>query len=237
MRKAFTLLELLVTVVIIGIILAILLPTMGRVRGGARRVQCMNNLRQHGIAWYLYLDDHDEFFPAYGVIPLLGGADYSSFGGKQGSHYAVNYGAQYRVLNRYLDIYSEDDKGALEIFHCPDDIKDIGVNPPQTSFDFNGNSYNFNGSILAYVLPTGFRLRPLSTITSPRNKVYLEMCAQSNNPGHGGKGNTLPANPVSVMVLFVDGHVAGPFLYGDDFDSDPNTDRPVINDPNGPDAP
>ena len=78
MKKAFTLLELLVTIVIIALLGALLIPTMGRAREFARRAQCTNNLRQHGIAWYLYLDDHDEYFPVVGHS--------SGYGGKAGDY-------------------------------------------------------------------------------------------------------------------------------------------------------
>ncbi|MDP3790418.1 MAG: DUF1559 domain-containing protein [Candidatus Omnitrophota bacterium] len=59
----FTLLELLVVLVIIGILAALLIPALGKAREGARRVACANNLRQIGIAVHMYLDDHDGFFP------------------------------------------------------------------------------------------------------------------------------------------------------------------------------
>ena len=62
-EKAFTLLELLVVIVIIGLLAALLLPAFGRAREGARRAMCANNLRQIGIAWHMYLDDHNETFP------------------------------------------------------------------------------------------------------------------------------------------------------------------------------
>ena len=111
-RKAFTLIELLVTIVIIGILMSILLPAMGMAREHARCAQCANNLRQIGIAWHLYLDDHDEMFPVD-----IGG---TAFGGKQGRGDG-SATAEERPLNPYLDIYSEDDVGALELFHCPSD--------------------------------------------------------------------------------------------------------------------
>ncbi|GAF88660.1 unnamed protein product, partial [marine sediment metagenome] len=66
-KKAFTLIELLVVIAIVGIIAAFLVPAMGSVRENARRSQCANNLRQIGIAWHLYLDDHNEKFPPEGV--------------------------------------------------------------------------------------------------------------------------------------------------------------------------
>ncbi len=62
----FTLIELLVIMAIIGIIISFLVPAIGKVKDNARRAQCINNLRQIGMAFYLYLDDHDEMFPPGG---------------------------------------------------------------------------------------------------------------------------------------------------------------------------
>jgi prepilin-type processing-associated H-X9-DG protein len=62
--------------------------------------------------------------------------------------------------------------------------------------------------------------RPLSTITSLHDKVYLERCIEFKYPGHGGGGPDLISFPfrIPVMVLFVDGHVAGLFFWDDDFE-------------------
>ncbi len=49
-RHAFTVLELLVTITIIGILLAVLLPAIGAAREAARRVQCVNHMREIGLA-------------------------------------------------------------------------------------------------------------------------------------------------------------------------------------------
>ena len=68
-KKAFTLLELLVLMVILGVLAVILLPVIGSSREAAKRVQCANNLRQHGIAWSMYLDEHNDFFPQYDWPP------------------------------------------------------------------------------------------------------------------------------------------------------------------------
>lgn len=58
-KRGFTLIELLVVIVILGILMALLVPAFGRARESARCAFCANNLRQFGIAFHLYVDDND----------------------------------------------------------------------------------------------------------------------------------------------------------------------------------
>ncbi len=64
MRKAFTLIELLVVVAIIALLVAILVPTLSNARYQARSVVCGSNLRQIGLAFRFYCDDHRLYGPS-----------------------------------------------------------------------------------------------------------------------------------------------------------------------------
>jgi prepilin-type N-terminal cleavage/methylation domain-containing protein/prepilin-type processing-associated H-X9-DG protein len=244
-KKGFTLIELLVVIAIIGILTGFLLPAMGMVREHARQAQCINNLRQHGIAWYLYLDDHNDCFPPSRYRPQDGGVWSMDQGGKTGAGYTEDgqEGAKYRVLNKYLDIASSSSP-AVQVFHCPNDNKPTwrnGSYPECTNFDHYGNSYKPNGAVLCFT-PGGLSPlqgvpRPISTVTNPKNKVWLECCNYIGLPGHTGKGMhgfDEDSWQAPGMVLFVDGHASGPFIDQEDFGYtvSPFFEKPVLSSPN-----
>jgi prepilin-type N-terminal cleavage/methylation domain-containing protein len=62
-RKGFTLIELLVVIAIIALLAAILFPVFAGAREKARQTACLNNNKQLGLAFVMYLGDYDETYP------------------------------------------------------------------------------------------------------------------------------------------------------------------------------
>ncbi len=86
---AFTLIELLTVIAIIGILAAILIPVVGEVREQAKVAQCKVHLRDIGTAVHLYATDHDDMIPPH--IPAGGSAPSSEWGSRVDIHGVLGF--------------------------------------------------------------------------------------------------------------------------------------------------
>lgn len=99
-KTGFTLIELLVVIAIIGILAAMLLPSLSRAKGSALRISCLNSLRQMGLATQMYVTDNSDFYPP-----------------RDGTS---------RWPDRLYDNYGKN----LKLLLCPSDHQDLSQNPP-----------------------------------------------------------------------------------------------------------
>ncbi len=78
-RPGFTLIELLVVIAIIAVLIALLLPAVQAAREAARRAQCVNNLKQMGLAAMNFESTNSTLPPCWGPYPYNGGGSRVNF--------------------------------------------------------------------------------------------------------------------------------------------------------------
>lgn len=102
-RRAFTLIELLVVIAIIAVLIALLLPAVQSAREAARRIQCVNNLKQLGLALHNYHDSNLAFPPAAqgGMFDV-----YMSYTGYSFLLPYVEQGNAFNTFNFQLNLFS-----------------------------------------------------------------------------------------------------------------------------------
>ncbi len=145
--RAFTLVEVLVVITILGILVALLLPAVQSAREAARRLWCGNSLRQLGVAIHQYHDQHRVLPPGALVDQLPNGSLWTSYLGPHARILPfIEQNAVYGAMNTNTSYGDLDNKLAvgrvISGFLCPSEVHQEPVS--HSAFgNIGGVSYGF----------------------------------------------------------------------------------------------
>lgn len=169
----FTLIELLVVIAIIAILAAMLLPALAASKERAKRIQCLNNLRQLELCGAMYTGDNNG---AYALnIPTYPKSIGSWIQGNMNDAFASQYG---QVTPGVLDSTNPlcnttgtfwPYNNSMGIYHCPSDPSLSGQLPKVRSYSMNG-----------WVGSTSARMQQDLGVSAGTYKIYLKESAVSS---------------------------------------------------------
>jgi prepilin-type N-terminal cleavage/methylation domain-containing protein/prepilin-type processing-associated H-X9-DG protein len=146
-EEGFTLVELLVTIAVIGVLAGLLLPALAGAAGKAKRVTCFNGMRQWALGTRLYANDNDGILPREEAIDGPNSWDMTTFDSNKDVWYncvpaelGVNSVSQYALsVATQMEFYKD------RLFTCPSANFDPVASQTYPNFSISMNSKLING--------------------------------------------------------------------------------------------